>query len=94
MGAKATNSTVKGVGEGLEISSYLGGVGAVTGTPYGAATNGATVSNVTLSSSNDYYMAYVDASGSATNATIENVVILVNGVEIEGNDKDSVTVID
>ena len=87
VGAKIANAVVKGVGEGLTISSYLGGVGGVTGTPYGAATEGATVSNVELSSQSDYYMAYVDASGTVSgNITVEDVVVKVNDSEIVGND--------
>ena len=86
-GAKVVNATVKGVGAGLTISSYLGGVGGVTGTPHGAATTGAIISNVTLSSSNNYYMGYVDASGSVSGTVeVENVVIKVNGQEVVGND--------
>ena len=86
-GAKVTNATVKGAGEGLTVSSYLGGVGGVTGTPYGAATTGATISNVTISSNSNYYMAYVDASGTVNGSvTVEEVVVKVNGEEIVGND--------
>jgi hypothetical protein len=86
-GAKVYNATVKGVGNGLTISSYLGGVGGVTGTPHCAATTGATVSNVTISSSNNYYMAYVDAGGAVSGTVVvEDVVVKVNGEAIIGND--------
>ena len=85
-GAKAINSTVIGTGEGLTIFGKLGGVGAVTGTPYGAATNGATIKNVVISSTSNYCMGYVDASGNVTNVTVENVAVKVNGTDVVGCD--------
>ena len=85
-GAKAINSIVTGIGEGLTIHGELGGVGSVTGTPHGAAVNGATVKNINITSNNDYYMAYVDASGEVKNANVDNVVVKVNGNVIVGCD--------
>ena len=86
-GAKVSNSTIKSVGAGLTIHGELGGVGAVTGTPYGASTNGATVSGVELTSNNNYYMGYIDASGTVNgNVTVSDTVVKVNGKEIVGRD--------
>ena len=86
-GAKVSNSTIKSVGEGLIIHGELGGVGAVTGTPYGASTNGAIVSGVELTSNNNYYMGYIDASGTVSgNVTVSDTVVKVNGKEIVGRD--------
>ena len=85
-GAKAINSTVKGIDEGLTIHGEYGGVGSVTGTPYGAAVDGATINDVNITSNNDYYMAYVDASGEVKNANVDNVVVKVNGNVIVGCD--------
>ncbi len=86
-GAKASNSTVTATGEGLTIHGRSGGVGAVTGTPHGAATNGAVISGVQITSNNNYCMGYVDASGTVSGTvTVTDVTVKVNGEEIVGCD--------
>lgn len=86
-GAKAYNSTVTATENGLTIRGKLGGVGAVTGTPYGAATNGAVISGVQITSDNNYYMGYVDASGTVSGTvTVTDVTVKVSGEEIIGCD--------
>lgn len=83
-GAKVTNSTVVGTGEeGLEIHGNYGGAASVTGSPYGAAVNGATVSDVKVTSNSDYCMGYVTAGGTLQGEiVVENVTAEANGVAV------------
>lgn len=83
-GAKVTNSTVVGTGEeGLEIHGNYGGAASVTGSPYGAAVNGATVSDVNVTSNSDYCMGYVTAGGTLQGEiVVENVTAEANGVAV------------
>ena len=81
-GAKVTNATVEGTGEGLLIHGNYGGAAAVTGSPYGAAVNGAEVSNLDITSNSDYCMGYISAGGTVSNITMENVTATAKGEPI------------
>ena len=68
-GSHITNAIV----EGVTIHGNYGGAASVTGSPYGAAVNGATVKDVVITSNSDYCMGYVSAGGTVENVTVENV---------------------
>lgn len=79
-GAKVSDVTVQGTGEeGLTVFGEYGGAAAVTGSPYGAALDGATVKNIAVESNSDYCMGYVSAGGTVENVIMENVTATANG---------------
>ena len=85
-GAKITNSSVSGVGEGLEIHGNYGGAAAIIGSPYGAALENVSASNLSITSNSDYCVGYLAGGGTVTNGTVSNVTATASGEPITAAD--------